>query len=85
MPSFHPEILRRISFSAHDVATLRQLGEYRGKQELFARQRPEVLETLRTAAVVESTESSNRLEGIEAPKDSTPSSTGSTPTAAPTR
>ena len=68
MPSHDPEILRRISFSAHDVATLRQLGEYRGKQELFARQRPEVLETLRTAAVVESTESSNRLEGIEAPK-----------------
>ncbi len=60
----------RLRYPAEDVASLRQLGEYRGKQELFARQRPEVLETLRTAAVIESSESSNRLEGIVAPNDS---------------
>ncbi len=68
MPSLSPSTLARLRFSAEDVASLRQLGEYRGKQELFARQRPEVLETLRTAAVIESNESSNRLEGIVAPK-----------------
>lgn len=60
--------LSKLAFAASDIATLRQLGEYRGKQELFTRQRPEVFEALRTVAMVESTESSNRIEGIEAPK-----------------
>ena len=63
MPSLSPNTLAGLRYSAEDIASLRQLGEYRGKQELFARQRPEVLETLRTAAVIESSESSNRLEG----------------------
>lgn len=62
------DLLGRLVFSAEDVAALRQLGEHRGKQELFARQRPEVFEALRTVAMVESSESSNRLEGIRAPK-----------------
>jgi Fic family protein len=46
------------------LATLRALGEYRGKQLLFVEQSPEVLSDLRQVAVVESTESSNRLEGV---------------------
>jgi hypothetical protein len=40
------------------------LGEYKGKQELFKQQAPQVLGTLRQAAVIQSTESSNRIEGI---------------------
>ena len=36
----------------------------RGKQQLFVAQSPEVLSDLRQVAVVESTESSNRLEGV---------------------
>lgn len=44
--------------------TLRALGEYRGRQVLYAEQSPEVLETLRRVAMVQSTESSNRIEGI---------------------
>lgn len=44
------------------------MGEYRGKQELFREQTPEVLESLVKVAKVESTESSNRIEGIEAPR-----------------
>jgi len=62
------DLLDDVAFSAADIATLRRLGEYRGKQESFARQRPEVFEALRTVAMVGSSESSNRLEGIEAPK-----------------
>ena len=38
------DLLNGLSFSAEDIATLSQLGEYRGKPELFARQRPEVIE-----------------------------------------
>lgn len=44
---------------------MRALGEYRGKQQLYVVQSPEVLSGLQQVAVVESTESSNRLEGIE--------------------
>lgn len=40
------------------------MGEYRGKQRLYVAQSPEVLSDLRQAAVIESTESSNRLEGV---------------------
>jgi len=68
MPPLTVDLLGRLAFAPADIAGLRRLGEYRGKQELFTRQRSEVLEALRTVAVVESSESSNRLEGIEAPK-----------------
>ena len=43
------------------------LGRYRGRQELFQHQAPQVLETLRQIAIVESTEASNRIEGIIIP------------------
>src|SRR5437762_10042249 len=38
--------------------------EARGKQELWIRQKPEVLEVLREQAIIQSAESSNRIEGI---------------------
>jgi len=47
------------------VATLR---EYRGKEELFRRQTPQMLESLRQTAMIESVESSNRIEGVVAAK-----------------
>jgi len=67
MHSLETNYLNACVYSAEDASTLRQLGEYRGKQELYSRQRPEILESLRHAAVIESSESSNRLEGITAP------------------
>ena len=60
--------MAHVLFAPQDLATLRQLGEHRGRQELFVQQRPEVLESLRTVAKVESSESSNRLEGIHVQK-----------------
>lgn len=56
-----------ISFGSEQMATLRALGECRGREDLYTRQTPETLTTLRQAAVVESAECSNRLEGIIAP------------------
>jgi len=41
--------------------------EARGKQELWIRQKPEVLEVLREQAIIQSVESSNRLEGVTIP------------------
>lgn len=43
---------------------LADLGEARGKQELFTRQAPQRLKTLREHALIESVVSSNRIEGV---------------------
>lgn len=43
---------------------LSDLGEYRGKQELYTRQSPQRLKALREHALIESAVSSNRIEGV---------------------
>ncbi len=40
------------------------IAEYKGKQELYAKQSPQVLKTLLETALIESAESSNRIEGV---------------------
>ncbi len=67
MHSLQPAFLADLGFGARDVATLRALGEYRGKRVLYAGQRPETLAVLHAEALIESTDSSNRLEGITTP------------------
>lgn len=49
------------------LRTIRALGEFKGKQELYKEQAPQVLENLRQTAIIQSTESSNRIEGVSAP------------------
>lgn len=49
--------------------TLRTLGQYQGKQELLLHQRPQLIKTLKEIAIIQSTESSNRIEGINVPHD----------------
>lgn len=44
---------------------LADLGEARGKQELFTAQSPQVLRVLREHSLIESAVSSNRIEGVE--------------------
>ncbi|MBK5275432.1 MAG: Fic family protein [Desulfuromonadales bacterium] len=43
---------------------LADLGEFRGKQELYTRQSPQRLKALREHAMIESAVSSNRIEGV---------------------
>ena len=43
---------------------LADLGEARGKQELFTKQSPQKLKVLRDHALIESAVSSNRIEGV---------------------
>lgn len=43
---------------------LADLSEYRGKQDLYTRQSPQRLKTLRQHAIIESAVSSNRIEGV---------------------
>ena len=66
MQSFAPEYLAQLRVPRELVGRLRRLGEHKGRQELFQRQAPEMLENLRRVAMIESTESSNRIEGIVA-------------------
>lgn len=44
---------------------LADLGEAKGKQELFTQQSPQKLKVLRESALIESAVSSNRIEGVE--------------------
>lgn len=69
MKSLDRSFLDNIQFSLSQTASLRAIGEYRGRQELYYQQIPEVLERMRQVAVIESTESSNRMEGILAPHE----------------
>jgi Fic family protein len=69
MHSLAPDFLVNLRYDGLQIATMRALGEYRGKQQLYFAQSPEVLSDLRQIAVIESTESSNRLEGVVVPKD----------------
>lgn len=69
MKSLTPAYLDGLRLSATDGASLAALGTYRGRQDLFRRQTPELLATLRDSAIIESTESSNRIEGVTAPHD----------------
>lgn len=46
------------------VWLINSIAEYKGKQELYAKQAPQVLKTLLEAALIESAESSNRIEGV---------------------
>ncbi len=58
-------------FAAHNLSIpastswyLADLGEFRGKQELYTQQSPQRLKTLREHALIESAVSSNRIEGV---------------------
>jgi len=64
MKSFEHDYLIETPISHSLVKAVRVLGEFLGRQVLFSRQSPEVLETLRRAAMIQSVESSNRIEGI---------------------
>jgi Fic family protein len=69
MHSFESGFLERLPIAHSLLRTMRLLGEYRGKEGLYMQQIPQVLESLRQVAIIQSTESSNRIEGIEAPAD----------------
>lgn len=67
--SFGREFIAGQPISQNLLQTIRLLGEYRGKQALFVGQSPQALETLRQVAVIQSIESSNRIEGVTAAPD----------------
>ncbi|MFZ0788939.1 MAG: Fic family protein [Chromatiaceae bacterium] len=56
--------LNRLSIEAGTAWYLSDLGELRGKQELYTQQSPQRLKALRESAIIESALSSNRIEGV---------------------
>jgi len=69
MRSLVASYLDQLKLSLPQATALKAIGEYRGKQELYTRQTPQILDSLKAAAKIESVESSNRLEGITAARD----------------
>jgi len=55
---------QNISIPSSTSWYLADLGEFRGKQELYTQQSPQRLKTLREHALIESAVSSNRIEGV---------------------
>lgn len=64
MPSFASGYLAALTFSRQQLASIHRLGEARGRQQLFIQQAPQQLEALKQSAIIESSESSNRIEGV---------------------
>jgi len=64
--SFGPGYLEQTTVPMSTVRSIGLLGEYKGKQQLFEKQSPQVLSALREIARVQSIESSNRIEGVTA-------------------
>lgn len=69
MKSFEGKYLENLKFPAGITSYLRTIGEYKGKEELYIKQSPDILEKLLESAMVESADSSNRIEGIIAPHE----------------
>jgi Fic family protein len=64
MMSFRNYRLRDFAVPMGTNWLLNNLAEAKGKQELFTHQSPQVLKALREMALVQSVESSNRIEGV---------------------
>lgn len=64
MKSFEQTYLASLAVSNRAIRSLFALGEFRGKQALWAQARPEVLAHLLKVAMIESAESSSRLEQV---------------------
>jgi Fic family protein len=64
MKSFLNDHYTKQNISLDLLATIRLIGQYNGKEELYKQQTPQILDALRQTAIIHSTESSNRIEGI---------------------
>ena len=69
MISFRGTRLAATQLPLGTVWLLEKLAESKGKQALYEKQSPQVLRALREMALVESTESSNRIEGVTVERD----------------
>lgn len=64
MREFNYNKLKDIKWDSEILGLVAQIHEYKGKQTLFLKQKPAMLEKLVEIAKIQSTESSNKIEGI---------------------
>ena len=64
MRTFDYSALRTRQWDSEILGLVAQIHEHKGRQELYLRQKPAVLEKLIDIAKVQSTEASNKIEGI---------------------
>ncbi|MFC5651258.1 Fic family protein [Paenibacillus solisilvae] len=64
MITFDTNQLDTMAWNNTVIQMLIRLGEYKGKQALYFQQSPEILTALKNVAIIQSTESSNRIEKI---------------------
>jgi len=69
MMSFRNNRLRQFALPMSTASLLNDIAEARGRQDLFTRQSPQVLRALREQALIQSAESSNRIEGVTVSPD----------------
>jgi Fic family protein len=67
--SFGTGVIENLRVTPALLSTLGVVHEHKGRQELYKRTSPGVLETLLEVARIQSVESSNRIEGIIAPAE----------------
>ena len=64
MRSFRDEYLHRLQLPLSSVWLMTDIAEVKGRQHLVLRQPPPILSSLRQTALIQSVESSNRIEGV---------------------
>lgn len=64
MRNFNYNKLKDIKWDTEILGLVAQIHEYKGKQTLFLKQKPATLEKLVEIAKIQSTEASNKIEGI---------------------
>ena len=64
MRSYNYQYLSNLPLPMDTVRLIGRINEYKGKQDLYKQQAPQILNTLRDVAVIQSTKASNAIEGI---------------------
>ncbi|MBL7671397.1 MAG: hypothetical protein JNM39_13010 [Bdellovibrionaceae bacterium] len=65
MSSFTSKYLTSLRLHPSTAWSISQIAEARGLQEVWRRTKPEIVLALRESALIQSAESSNRIEGVE--------------------
>lgn len=64
MRTFNYSLLKDKKWDSEILGLVAQIHEYKGRQELYLKQKPAVLNKLVAVAKIQSTEASNKIEGI---------------------
>lgn len=64
MKTFDYSKLNEYKWDSEVISLIAQIHEHKGKQSLYLKQKPQTLEQLTLIAKIQSTESSNKIEGI---------------------